>query len=212
MTEFTTWRSLVDGDEISDIPDDPILRPESNDLDNFDGDLDNFSIEDSPTLTQDLVVRGDEPRDEFAYSTSGLDVYPESGQKFAWYHRATSVLGSLFFGVQDSDPTNNYVLYTNDFELYKDGEEDGGRDGSLLDSGDDSELVEDEWFEFEVTWRNDGIDIDAYEIDQSTGDRGNKIATLSSSDTDYQEGGIGFGFPDTSGEIFYQDIRVTEAI
>ena len=43
MTEFTTWRSLVDGEEISAIPDSVVSRPDDND--NFDSSSSKLGVQ-----------------------------------------------------------------------------------------------------------------------------------------------------------------------
>ena len=62
MTEFTTWRSLVDGDEISDIPDSVVLNIKASDYDSTNNKYvanigpDVPDVGGNPTKTTDTVA------------------------------------------------------------------------------------------------------------------------------------------------------------
>ena len=91
MVDFTggTWRSLIDGSEVSAIPDGLILYPEEDDLDNFIGDVSAFDINDTAPIYDPI---GDVDNNGLSLklpsatntigSLSGLRHYPQTDQRF----------------------------------------------------------------------------------------------------------------------------------
>ena len=221
MVDFTggTWRSLIDGQEVSAIPD-SVLKPEESDLDNFDGDTGDLEIVSVDTLTQDNILRVDDEdnfRDGFAHSQSGLNRYPEAGEEFAWYSKndSESLCGmGVVFGIQD-ETANNYHARPrpgdgSNIQILKDAS--SGNIGTTLES-EDAALDLQTYYESVVEWHEDGtITLSIYNVDQSDGERQDLIESVTATDSDYSNGGIGFTKADTAGRPVWTDIRVTDIL
>ena len=80
MTDFSggSWRSLITGDTVYTIPDSAIDYFEDGNLNNYEGDLDAFSITSNPLSGQYSLLMNSDPFVE-RYSLSGLDNYPVKG-------------------------------------------------------------------------------------------------------------------------------------
>jgi len=210
VTEFTKWRSLVDGEEIIAIPD-GVLLPESDDLDNFDGDVEDYDInDDSPVIyteQNNLSLKQSDEGEVSIESTSGLNRYPERGEKFAYYFQGTSGdPDAVFkFGLQDSSNFYSVMLRlgSDSLRIRKDGD------------NEDIESVSvsfDTWYDIEVEWESNGdITVRLFDVDQS-GNRESEIGSVSTTDSEYESGGIGFESISDTGLARYDYVRVTDEL
>ena len=205
MTEFTTWRSLVDGDEISDIPDSVVLSPEDNNLDEFTGSTANWSINSEDIIGPgDRVLRGVRGESEDPpniYSTSGLESYPSQGQRMSVLIEIESADSDpdagVLFGVQ-SDVDNNYEINldpnADELSIKKDVEEGGFFDSVLATTN--AAISYDEPYRIEWDWKtNDEIDVKLYDFVEpydEPADESDEIASVSANDDSYSDGGVGF--------------------
>ena len=214
MSDFTTWRSLVDGEEISAIPDTVVL-PESDDLEHFEGDTGQYEINDDEpvifTEVNNLSVKntsGSSEEDRIV-SFSGLDNYPEQGDTFSCFLRedGSQPLAIMLFGVQNYD----FEFYgagiadgVSEFRLFKDGLGGGDTIASTSVS-----LSTEEWYDVEVEWETDGtITARLFEVDQSSGERQSQMESISATDTDYSNGGVGFAKGLSSGNATFDFYRL----
>ena len=80
MTDFSggSWRSLITGDTVSAIPDSAIDYFEDGNLNNYEGDLDAFSITSNSLSGQYSLLMNSDPF-VVSLSLSGLDKYPVKG-------------------------------------------------------------------------------------------------------------------------------------
>ena len=219
--------STIDGDEISVItmdgdvvwnalPDAPFLQPQENDLSHFE-DTGSYRIENSPTITEDYVLTNDS-RNTYTYSVSGLDHYPKIGDKWEFYWKEEYTSGSgghlgMHFAVQEDDPSKNYFAghapTDNDEIIAK----DTGpiySDDVIIESTSQS-ISNGDWYLCEITWAENGdIRVREYNVNQSTGERRDKIVELVTNDSTYSDGGIGFSREDTSTEPARQGFRIIE--
>jgi len=199
-----------------------VVLPEEDDLSHFDGPTFAYDINsDTPVIFTDennlslKLVSNENPGggdDVPIISTSGLDRYPEPGEKFACYiNDIGDLVPYFYFGVQDE--SNYYAAGIfpdiNEFRLSKNGV--GG--GDTIDT-DSVSLSLDEWYDVEVEWETDGtITARCHEVDQSTGERESEIASASANDTDYTDGGVGFGHSSSAGSDAAWDFyRITEIL
>ena len=139
MTEFNTWRSLVDGTVISGIPDRTVLKPESDDLDSFTveaGTIDSWEINDNdPVFDEPLSLKfsqaGDGTQSILSELGNGLDYYPEFGDAvWIWVQpteptRAAtlSVMGDNGGSLLNDNVTSLITRDDSEFEMRVDGNE-----------------------------------------------------------------------------------------
>ena len=205
MSDFTTWRSLVDGEEIGVIPDAVVEDFErSNPLDDYSGDLTNYSVQSTTTFEGDNALIGENRAGEII-STSGLDAYPQAGEIFSYRTRIQGdrPISVGLFGVQDTD--NYYGAYINKDELRLLKDELGG---ALDDSA--ISIATDIWYLIRVYWDVDGNDEITVELweDEPINERGEGtlVDSVTATDAEYKTGGIGFfNFHDQNspGESFW---------
>ena len=203
--------------EIGSAIPDIVLLPEDNDLDNFTGDTNNFSIETSPTITTDrcLQYSGQNDSDERIISQSGLNRYPARGEQFSLYVNTddNGPRPRLLFGVENSD--NYYQI-----SLFPDISNDQLRllrveDGSSTTlAEDDANINESAWFEIEVDWQeSNDITVRAYEVDQDNGSRQQMLNEISANDGTYSdETGIGLETGSANGVASISDWRITDIL
>jgi len=201
-------RILFDGPAIPD----SVLTPESNDLDHFNGDTDNFTIDDSPpTIDTNLSVKSDEDTPAQIISTSGLNRYPERGEQFGGYVQELdpgSSLPLILFGVQDASNFYGIRIRTDDPEFFivKDGT---GSENSIA-SSNPSALEPGEWFDVEVDWTENDIIARIYSTN-SDGSRDSQLDEITASnETEYDDGGIGLAQHSASDQSAFDHIRVTD--
>ena len=107
------------------IPDMPVLLPESNDLDNFAGDLSAFDINDSPPVfdglgNNDLSLKSS--ASGIIGSSSGLDNYPTVGDPhtFAYLPNANDSAFRVQFGSSGSSNETSVDTYGIQFNINSD--------------------------------------------------------------------------------------------
>jgi len=168
----------------------------------------NFKTRTSPvkegTYSGQIVIK-DSERGAVGTSMSGLDAYPSKGDKFQYWVRpgGTSSYHATHtgFGVQSTTVSNNtqvlpdncYVIEVrvgNNFTLEK---MDGGS-LSELDTVSPSQSVGEEWYRVVVDWQST-ITADLY----TSG--GTKIASVSASDSAYDNGGVCCQVNDTGDSV-----------
>ena len=215
MSDFTTWRSLVDGEEIGVIPDSAILPPEEDSLTHFSGDTGGYAInDDSPIIWDEfneLSLKKTSTSQQTIGSTSGLQNYPEPGDSFSFFVREGSgEPRSLFaWAVQDAsdavlggsygfrgEADNNQIVFV--------------KDGSTV-SSEPMTINSETWYDVEIEWETNGdITITVYDVDQSTGDRTGTVGSLSDNDTEYSSsGGIGLSDGGQGGTLAWDFARLT---
>ena len=209
MTEFTEWRSLVDGEQIRAIPDDPVFRPDDNDLDKFDGDLGDFDIVESPTMVEDRSLKFAETGDATIFSTNEDYEFIKRGYAFEWYYQeeeSTALAGPAF-----GDSINNFYavgLGSNDeIRIYK------SEDGSVeieqtvsIDSFDPNEAVIGR-----VEWQSDEIFVEAFATDENL-EKDDSLGTATLSDNDYDGPGLGFYRLSGSDIAYLERVDVTDIL
>ena len=212
---FTTWKGITDGQRY-EIPD-SVVDPKENDLDHFSGDLGSFAIDDSSPVLSDVTAGKSVKMDtgdanERIVSTSGLNAYPEQGEKFACLVvDDQSDLGPLtIFGAQDASNFYGVEIHADNNRLafYK--------DGSTAEDFEESVSVSissGTWYDVEIEWLDDGsMTASVYDVDQTDGERqGDALESVTFTDTDYSGGGVGFGGV-SSGMGAWQNYRVTERL
>ena len=220
MVDFTggTWRSLVDGAEISAIPDSEVdsfeqYEPggDNNLSDNYFGDTGNFEIHtDSDPVspiydsTQSLHVEESDGTNVAIGSQTGLDNYPEVGDTFELYvyiQDATEENRAMaWYAVQDSSfstrPDDAYALRfdfsENVFELTR---MENGNFNTVFDESVTWTDWDGDWLHVEVDWQNDGDhDILVEDLDET------EIVSASANDDTFSDGGIGFGINSSGGD------------
>ena len=216
MSNFTTWRSLVDGEEILAIPDSAVFHPDDNDLDNFQGDTGDFSIDSSPALPDLETGKSINGDGREISSTSGLDSYPEQGQQFACYLYAESggPTPAMTWAVQTAgseDDMYNMFFREDDEELEIRKRENGS--STPLAENTDVGVTDGEWYDLEVDWETDGtITGRIYDVDQSTGERQSELGSVSATDTTFDSGGAGIRRGSLSGSYAAQFYRIRQQL
>lgn len=198
----------------------------SNIVDNFeDGDISKYSVVDSAgnvNVTSNAAFEGSFGI-EFTgsggpqiQSTSGLDNYPSSGDTYSVKFNMVQGPQSgaiensqIFFGVQSlSDFPNSYNIET---IFRNDGNDDEiklrDRNGSGVIASDTTlNLSLKNWYTVRTSWGKSG-DISVELLDGDT-----TVTTISTTDTSYSDGGIGFGTnSSTSGdtvELYFDDAKL----
>ena len=179
-------RVFFEGDAI---PDSVVLQPEPNDLDNFSGDTNLFTIEDVNNFGDgDFILRGEyddtEPSDIF--SDSGLNAYPEVEQRLSAKVRLSDEESFIYvgFGAQDIDNHYGVSLSADDrFEIRKDfGESQTSTPTVNIDTV----------YVISWVWSSDTPNIEAelYEGEDSDVMNDTPLATVTFDDTDYTQGGV----------------------
>ena len=205
MTEFTTWRSLVDGEEIIAIPDTWIDNfnndddPEQAGLYNgqtlsdfYSGDVSGFGRSFGDGLIGDhaLEVTTDFSG-MFSQPQDGLNQYPEEGDKIPVYLKDPMEADVAFmFNLDDSSTPVGYGVRLNDnrFHIMK-GEYDSnsGAGDTQESSGQVIDPMSD-WHLFEIdppTSENDELAITAFTVDQEDGERIEQLEIISINDSDF---------------------------
>ncbi|PSP56767.1 hypothetical protein BRC82_01440 [Halobacteriales archaeon QS_1_67_19] len=130
----------------------------------------------------------------------GLDDYPEAGDTFRCYVKATSGADNfnLTWGVQ-GHADRYYVKVKPESDgmylfKYK------NNDGTVLASTSGLSMNQDEWYYLEVEWKTDGAQtVELYDLD------GNTLAECTGTDSEWSTGGIGFDAYLNSGEAIHFD-------
>jgi hypothetical protein len=136
----------------------------------------------------------------------GLEDYPNAGDTFKCYFKATGGTDNfnLTWGVQDHD-NRYYVKMRPESDImylfkYK------NADGTTLDSTSGLSISRDQWYYLEVYWGTDGTQtIELYDLE------GNVLATVSGTDSEWTDGGVGFDAYLSSGEaVFFDCFEIIE--
>ena len=194
MSNFTTWRSLVDGEEILAIPDSVVEDFErTNPLDDYFGDVGDFDVVDSDPIEGDKTLETDRGAGQEIISTSGLSDYPQRGDVFSCLIMATDSRGGpeVIFGASDVDNFYDVRTEPGSDNIRLAVTEGGSR--TTLDSASPS-LDVGEVYDVGITWsENNDIDVSLYDWDETEFERGSALASLSANDdTHASESGIGF--------------------
>jgi hypothetical protein len=137
----------------------------------------------------------------------GLKNYPSAGDTFICWLRTTAgdANANFTYGVQDHE--NRYFVKVN-FDLnaiylFK-YENDAG---TVLASDSDLSLETDAWYKILVEWESDGTHR-VHLVHQN----GNYLTSVSSVDTTWKQGGIGFdGYMSTGGSVYFDNVSIYRA-
>jgi len=160
MTDFTggAWRSLIDGQEVIPIPNNPILKPVSGDLDNFSGPTGEYAIDSNAPVfdgSESLKFSNNQITSEIV-STTGLSNYPDVDKIHTFFFDPQVDTGDnqspqigVRFGYDGNDGYS--LVFINGemrFRRY-----DGG---SVTDIKSPSYTLLDDWQSVEVLHESDG--------------------------------------------------------
>ncbi len=172
-TEFTTRQSNVLIDDFED-----------GDTEEYYGDTGNFSVVSGTVFEGDGALYTNS-NNKVLDSRSGLPTYLEAGDTFAvrLYHGDSNTGTSVRFGVQDADNFYRFLVRgSQELELRK----RVGGSSTILDNVP-ANWNAGEWLRLEGRWFTDGtISGTLYDAN------GNALATVSGTDSNFTEGGIGF--------------------
>lgn len=166
------------------------------------------SIENTPTRSGANVLKISGVNREMI-STSGLETYPSSGDVFSCWVQGTNGLDDVNFtyGVQNYD--NRYYVnldFASDlFGVFK--YENGST--TTLATDDSLTLTEDRWYNIEVDWRQVGTH--TVTLYDSTGAR---VAQVTTSDTTWLDGGIGFDayLGSSGGSVYFDYVAIHSSV
>ena len=224
MSNFTTWRSLVDGEEISAIPDSVIDNFEEDPDGPYNGDnLTDFYSDgafggkESFEITTSNPIEGNRSLFQDETSTSqeiislpddGLPNYFEKGQTAAFLVQGSGADGRFCFGAPN---TNDYYfagisIRDNIIEL------NGRNDGSVLSASTSVSLASNEAYQGRVAW-HDGTgerseDVIVFDVFEWDGERGEKLAEVEDVDATLSGSGVGWA---TSMNSADDNIRLDDA-
>ena len=218
MVDFTggTWRSLIDGSEVSAIPDSVVLQPKTNDLDQFTGDTDSFEIQTSVSFgDEDETVEGERNGgDQTIVSTSGLDNYPSVNQRLGCLIQLSEDARiHIGFGVQSGDSSNRY-----EFSVREGDNQDIAirKDGSVEDT-DTATVDANTTYQLHWYWRDESPKIEG-ELFEAEDDplEDSPLASVSLDDSEYTSGGISLKASAHTGEspwtMYWSDYYILEKI
>ena len=217
MVDFTggTWRSLIDGSEVSAIPDTDIAQFESGTLHpSFEGDAGDFVVNsDPPLLTGDFSVKetsGDGGK--YIHSRSGLDNYPRLDTRFALYVQGSGGIVDIGFlngGSVGDFYTVGLSIANNELLLIR---LDGGSRTELSSRTSLPTISADTWYDLEAEVLSDGtITGRVFEVDQSSGDRqGSALGDISATDTTHTNEGLGLSQFASDSDYAYDNYRLLE--
>jgi hypothetical protein len=195
---LTPIERVVDRSDITEVVSKTVEQaPASNVIDDFEdedigeysGDTSGASIRSYPVQNgaASLSIKSDGSTPRNIVSTSGLNYYPESGDKYRYwaYVSVPDNRAVHYFGASDAD--NAYRIDLNPAE-------DRVR-VSVVDGGDTTELGEISasvstgvWYEIQVDWDSSGgFTVELFEDD------GTSVGTFTTPDDTYLSGGVGWG-------------------
>lgn len=155
---------------------------------------------------QSLKISDSSATEMISLPGEGLEDYPEAGDAFVCYVKATGGADNFNFswGVQGhSDryyvkvkPTSGAMYLFK----YK------NNDGTVLDSTSGMSISQDEWYYLEVVWDTDGTQtVELYDLN------GKELGKCSGNDSEWTSGGIGFDAYLNSGEaVYFDDVAIVE--
>ena len=209
-------RILFDGVAIHDV-----LVPQENDLNEFIANSGNpdtdFEINsDAPVIFTDInnlslkqTSDVSDTDDLYIHSTEGLEDYPEAGKKFAWFWRDESgedPFSLTAFGVQDASNYYGVTLSTanDEIRIHK----DDPQGGAVLNS-EPVTINSNQWYDVEVEWTTDGsITATVFSVN-SDSSRDSELQSVIANDTEYSDGGIGFGGSSNGVPVVWDYYRIT---
>jgi len=191
-------------DNFEDYPDGPYDENGETLSDFYGGDLASFDrqtgtvFEGTHALEQDGDVR------IASLAGEGLPRYPQEGDEFSIRVKMGSTFTRIGFGVQSRNPwrDNAYVVNSD----FRSGQPSlkirGNENGNSLFAidGTDTTNPTNEWCRIKVNWSS-GFTAELFDSS------GNSIDSVSTSDTTYLSGGIGFGAT-TSGTRYYDAYQI----
>jgi hypothetical protein len=161
---------------------------EDGDITEYGGDTGNFAVVQSPVQNGSNALES-QTGGAVISSTTGLSTYPGQGDTFRFYCQNPSSGGRIYtyFGTQsESNTPAGYRIGVrpgiDDFLLQR----NDGSGGSTVLGSTSVSLSTGVWYRVNVTWQTDGT------IDATLFDSGSQIANISTTDTTYTDGGIGF--------------------
>ena len=113
MTEFTTWRSLVDGDEISDIPDSLELQLVAEDIDGSTGEWPARLGDSTLSEVGSPTVIDDDLNGEASVSYGGSDGHSDSSTTFG-IDPPFGVIAVVQYRNTSPEDFGRYILDNND--------------------------------------------------------------------------------------------------
>lgn len=183
---------------------------EDSDLTEYsiDRDPSGASIVSSPTLSGSYSLEVKAANTELL-STSGLDFYPSAGDTFGCWVQGVNGAAALNFTYGGQDENNRYVAklnFQNDsFILHR---YENGTLYNLAAKWSGIVVEEDEWYHIEIQWGTDGSHVCSL-FEKS----GSKLCEISSNDTTWQDGGVGYdAYLNTSGGSVYFDYVTKEGL
>ena len=225
MSDFTTWRSLIDGatigaipdsvvDNFNDFDDDPAGPYEEGDtLSTFySGDTDTFERDDtSPVKFGSKSLKQDSnDKQIISTPTDGLPRYPVQGEIIEYWvygGENTDNGNNTLFGVQDS--SNYYSVQlredADNFVIVK--------DGDAQETVSTSGQTPGEWQRVVIEWHDgSGGESQGEIVVEVFDDDDNSLGSGSWNDNEYTDGGIGFGRGGTSGNGTWDSYEVTGTV
>ena len=199
-------RILFDGVAI---PDSDIAQFEDGSLHpSFTGDTSAYEVNSDQSISGSHSLENTQTDQDEIISTSGLDQYPEVGQRISCYqYPRNDDLPLYTFGVQSLENWYGVGLNPSTDELIV------TKDLFSSDQRASVSISNDTWYDVEAEWTSSGITARVFDVDQSTGDRqGSALASVTFSDSSYSSGGIGFRDASTGGSSRYDDYRILESI
>ncbi len=175
--------------------------------DGYTGDRDAFQVQESVTYGDSDCALTSIDGGSSIYSTSDdgdWDDYPEQGDRINYMFRGDGA-GELSFGVQDEgelgDDRYRVRVNPDNDELRLDKFSDGNDE--LLAFTSAVPLENDEWHEIRVDWGTE-ITVSAHDPDDGT-----EIGSVTATDVEFQEGGVGFG-QETGGDndVYWDGVRL----
>ncbi len=160
---------------------------EDQNLSEYGGDTSPWSFVTSPGVTDgSYALQNDDVG--VIQSTSGLNAYPSQGDTVRHDHHITesgAALGFLLFTQDETSTPNGYMIRPSDasdaFQIYR--VDDGSF--TLLDEDTSVTFSQGDQLEIDVTPTTDGVDA-------TCSRSGSQIASVSTTDTTYTSGGIGW--------------------
>ena len=208
MTEFTKWRSLVDGEEISAIPDSVLDNFEPADGDPAGPYDDGDNLETYYTIhTGDFERSDSDPiKDDFSLSRTetaggdgsfiisrpgdGLPTYPDPGESVSAIIDGQDQFPGLIAGCPDTDQVDGYALLIRDgdirFRRY-----DNGSATTLATSSDSISDFPVEGVVKPPGEGDDNVQASVYELDDNL-ERDGQVVSFDETDDTY-DGERGFG-------------------
>ena len=234
MVDFTggTWRSLIDGSEVSAIPDSVVDSLESGNLDRYDGDTSEFGVV-SGGIDGDFAIEATDSTRNLIYSDDPVDgVIPTKGMEISFYGRSQfdfgdSVQAGIAFCLSGSS-----VSDMDGYHLEM-GHGDGEWRLMRIDNGisNTTQILREDypsaidtgvWVEFVFTLHDgsgaedeDTIEVTVFEIDQSTGDRVEEHDTHTVIDDNHLDNDEYFGWANGgsgNAEKFGDNYRIIDEI